>query len=187
MAGIYRNSNACFSLFPAIRLLNRDCRCDILSCISSLCLEQRCCQAKKCRCCKQALFTLLLVIVLFFCFIFPDSSSAFVSSFFISTLPGSSFSFSFESFQFRNTHIHRTDNSYNFQIFRFCFAISAALNRFKSASYLALDASIFPWLSHNLPLLFKTFHHFSFPGGCYTALFLTIARIHRNGSASMES
>ena len=56
MAGIYRNSNDCFSLFPAIRFLNRDCRCGILSCISSLCLEQRCCQAKKCRCCKQALF-----------------------------------------------------------------------------------------------------------------------------------
>ena len=27
----------------------------------------------------------------------------------------------FESFQFWNAHIHCTDNSYNFQIFRFCF------------------------------------------------------------------
>ena len=167
MTGIYRNSNGCFSLFPAIRFLNRDCRRGILSCISSLCLEQRCCQAKKCRCCKQALLPCFLVIVLFFCFIF----SRFIIGFCFLLLyfyPAGQFIFHslFESFQFRNTHIHCTDNSYNFQIFRFCFAISAALNRFKSASYLALEASIF-----SLAFLiicrsfFKTFHRFSFPDG----------------------
>ena len=62
----YRKLNRQRSVFPSDTSLLKalylatfeatKSRCCILSCISSLCLKQRCCQAKKCRCCKQTLF-----------------------------------------------------------------------------------------------------------------------------------
>ena len=143
MTGIYRNSNACFSLFPSIRFSIVIRRCGILSCISSLCLQHRCCQAKNRCCCKQSFFYAILVSLFHFskfiirpCFLLC-----------ISTLPAVHFSFFFESFQFRIL-ISIARIILQFPDFPLLFlVISAALKRFKSVSYLALMLPFFLWFS----------------------------------------